>query len=193
MKNLTRFLLSATLAVGLATTGMALAQGPDSRGPGSKRPGCCRAERGAGQGQRAPLARMARHLNLTDQQVQQIEPIMKEFREKGQARRQAHRSTFESVLTADQKARLAQMKSENRRGPRGASWARLDLTDEQKTRLQSMREKAQAERQADVQALKARLGAILTAEQKEKAEQFFNQRPHRKAPRRGPGPEGPGF
>jgi Spy/CpxP family protein refolding chaperone len=193
MKNLTRFLLSATLAVGLATTGMALAQGPDSRGPESKRPGCCRVERGAGQGQRAPLARMARHLNLTDQQVQQIEPIMKEFREKGQARRQAHRSTFESALTADQKARLAQMKSENRRGPRGAGWARLDLTDEQKTRLQSMREKAQAERQADVQALKARLGAILTAEQKEKAEEFFNNRPHRKAPRRGPGPEGPGF
>ncbi len=56
-----------------------------------------------------------------------------------------------------------------------------------------MREKAQAERQADVQALKARLGAILTAEQKEKAEEFFNKRPHRKAPRRGPGPEGPGF
>ncbi len=193
MKNLTRFLLSATLAVGLATTGMALAQGPDSQGPGSKRPGCRQGDRGPGKGQRAPLARMTSQLNLTDQQVQQIEPIMKEFREKGQARRQAHCSTFESVLTAEQKARLAEMKSQNRRGPRGAGWARLDLTDEQKSRVQSMREKAQAERQADVQALKARLGTILTAEQKQKAEQFFNQRPNRKAPRRGQGSRGPGF
>jgi len=193
MKNLTRFLLSATLAVGLATTGLALAQGPDSRGPGSKRPGCCRVVGGAGQGQRAPLARMASHLNLTDQQVKQIEPIMKEFREKGQARRQAHRSSFESVLTADQKARLAQMKSENRKGPRGSGWAQLNLTDEQKTRMQSMREKAQAERQADMQALKSRLGAILTAEQKEKAEQFFNQRPNRKHSPRNNGSRGPGF
>lgn len=189
MKKLNHFLLSATLALSLAMTGMAQAQGPDSRGPGPRRPGCCQVKRGGGQGQQAPLARMARHLNLTDQQVQQIEPIMKEFREKGQAHRQAHRTAFESILTADQKARLAQMKSENRRGPRGSGWARLDLTDEQKTRLQSMREKAQTERQADVQALKDRLGAILTAEQKEKAEKFFNQRPHRKAPCRRAGPK----
>lgn len=193
MKNLTRILLSATLALGLATTGMALAQGPDSRGPGPKRPCCRQAEDGSQKGQRSPLARMAGKLNLSDQQVQQIEPIMKEFREKGQARRQAHRSTFESILTADQLARLQQMKSENRRGPRGSGWAGLDLTDEQKTRLQAMREKGQAERQADFQALKARLAPILTAEQKEKVEKFFQERPSRKdSPRRG-GPRGPAF
>ncbi len=200
MKFLARNLLTAALALSLLSTGVVLAEGQTGQGPG---PGnCCptcgkaqRPQRHHGKHARAaknPMARMMRQLNLTDAQRQKIEPIMKEFRQQGQARFQAHRASFESVLTAEQKAQLEKNKADRGRGPRGLGLQQLDLSQDQKTRLATLREQAQNQRKADMQNLKARLATVLTAEQKAQLDQVFQDRPNRQAgPRRGPGQRGP--
>lgn len=197
MKLLARNLLTAALALSLLTTGVVLAEGQNGQGPGPGNccPTCGRAQRPHGKHARAarnPMARMMRELNLTDAQRQQIEPIMKEFREQGQARFKAHRTSFESVLTAEQKAQLEKNKAERGHGPRGLGLQQLNLSQDQKARLATLRETAQTQRQADMQNLKTRLASVLTAEQKTRLDQFFQERQNRPdGPRRGPGQRGP--
>lgn len=196
MKSLARRLLTAALALSLLSTGVALAQGQEGQGQGQGQGPCCptsgRPQRAQGQNARRPgnpMARMMRELNLTDAQRQQIQPIMQEFRQQGQARREAHRASFESILTAEQKAQLEQKRAE---GGRGLGLQRLNLSDDQKARLATLREQARTQRQADMQNLKARLASILTAEQRAKLDQALQQRQDRPGGPRHGGPRGPG-
>ncbi len=194
MKSIARKLLTAALALSLLSTGVALAQGQEgqAQGQGACCPTCGRSQRPQGEQDRRPgnpLARMMRELNLTDAQRQQIQPIMQEFRQQGQARREAHRASFESILTAEQKAQLEQKKAE---GGRGMGLQQLNLSDDQKARLATLREQARTQRQADMQNLKARLASILTAEQRAKLDQAIQQRQDRSGGPRHGGRRGPG-
>ena len=199
MKSMTRKLLIAALALSLLATGAVLAQGQEGQAQGQGQVPCCptcgRPQRPQGEhAQRPgnPLARMMRELNLTDAQRQQIGPIMQEFRQQGQARREAHRASLGSILTAEQKAPIEQKRAEDGRKPWGIRLEQLNLSDDQKARLATLREQTQTQRQADMQNLKTRLASILTAEQRSKLDQVLQQRQDRPAGPRQGGPRGPG-
>lgn len=159
----------AALTLGLALTLMpAMAQPGGPGGPGGHGPG-----RG--------LERMKQTLQLTDQQVSQLQPLFAQQMEQHKARFQQMRTQMDSVLTAEQKTKLEAMKAEwkeNRgkgpreRGQRGDFAARLGLTQDQQDKLKAMREQGKQEMQAEREAFKSKLAQVLTPEQLTKLEEM---------------------
>lgn len=60
------------------------------------------------------MERMAKELNLTDEQKPQVEAIMKEQHEKKQAIRKETRSRLEPILTQEQLAKFDEMKKKRK-------------------------------------------------------------------------------
>ena len=181
MNHIARNLVAALLAFSLLAPAAAFAEGPGGSGPGT-----CPAGR---QGQGGPGG-LLQKLNLTAEQRQKVQPIMAEFRQEARSRREANKASFESILTAEQKARL-----EAGRGQGRPDFRSLDLTADQKARLQALRQQNQGQRQADFQQLKGRLAPILTTDQMSQLEQGFKERQegrHGHHGQRGAGPEGSG-
>lgn len=190
MNKILRTMMVAAVAASLLGAGPAMAQpGAPGQGPAGQRGQMAH----RGQGQRGHgLQRLVRELNLTEAQKQQIQPIVQSFRQEAQTRREAHFNQMKSVLTPDQQARLEQMKADRGQGQgRGPGLQQLNLTDEQKTQLQSMRQQHQAEGKAALDRLLAQVKPILTAEQQATLEKFLQQRQQRQGPRGG-GPRGGG-
>lgn len=187
MNRFVRNTLVAVAAFATLAGGAAFAQDAPS-GEAGKRPGI-RAHKGGGAGM---FQRLAQQLNLTDQQKQQLEPIMTAFRDKMQAHRQNMHNRFESVLTAEQRAQLEQMKAERgqgkgpRRGGPGGPFAALNLTDEQKTQMKSLREQGRTEMQAEFEQMRAQVNAVLTPEQQAQLQQIMEKAKERRGKRGGP-------
>lgn len=95
----------------------------------------------------APTESRQNWLNLTPQQEQQMQQI-----------REAERQQMDSILTAEQRARLETARA-NRQNPRQV-FESLNLTDEQKAKIDEVR-----------RASKEQMDAILTAEQRQQLEQ----------------------
>ena len=106
-----------------------------------------------------PTAPMGQHhkrgvnLNLTADQKAQLKQI-----------HESTRSQIDAVLTPEQKAQLAAAKQQRQQGqsgqkPRGV-WASLNLTADQKAKIQAIRQDA-----------KQKMDAVLTADQRQQLEQ----------------------
>lgn len=64
--------------------------------------------------------------------------------------------------------------------------AALNLTEDQLTRLRELREQGQAEQEAAMKSLVARVNPVLTAEQRTRLEKFLQERPERSGHPKGP-------
>lgn len=94
-------------------------------------------------------------LNLTAQQQQELQRI-----------RQAKREQMNNILTAEQRAQLEAVKQNQQgRQNRREVFAALNLTEDQKARLQEVR-----------QSFKAQMDAVLTAEQRQLLQQKRQQK-----------------
>jgi periplasmic protein CpxP/Spy len=102
-------------------------------------------------------------LDLTDAQSTQIEAIRTEAR-----------TQKEAILTPEQRATLEAAEADSRDGNRRGGWRDLNLTDEQRSQTQAIRE-----------ASKERIDAVLTAEQRQQLESSTKDRAGRRNPRGG--------
>lgn len=151
---------------------------------------------GGGQGPGRFVERLKTELNLSEQQLAELTPLFEEQKAKHKARFEAMKAQLDSVLTAEQKAKLEQLKAErkaewaNRKpgegrgdrkpgeGPQGMRGhhkgmgqqfaEKLGLTAEQQAKLQQLREQGMQEMRAEREAFQARLAQVLTPEQKAK-------------------------
>ncbi|MBW4690509.1 MAG: hypothetical protein KME27_01945 [Lyngbya sp. HA4199-MV5] len=105
------------------------------------------------------------NLNLTDEQKAQLKQI-----------RESTRSQIDAVLTPEQKAQLAAAKQQRQEGQPGQRakkargvWASLNLTADQKTKIQAIRQDA-----------KQQMDTVLTPEQRQQLEQARQQRQQRR-------------
>jgi Spy/CpxP family protein refolding chaperone len=111
------------------------------------------------------------NLNLTEAQKAQLKQI-----------RESARSQIDAILTPEQKAQLdaaKQQRQQRQPGEQGQSrqqgqkprgkWAALNLTADQKARIQAVRQDA-----------KQKMNAVLTAEQRQQLEQRRQQRPQKR-------------
>lgn len=92
-------------------------------------------------------AKFAKELNLSDAQKQQIKQINQEYKGKDKSMRDERKSKIEAVLTADQKAKLQQLreqrsgKNKEQHGQRGADMKKeLGLSDAQSQQLKALNE-----------------------------------------------------
>ena len=177
---------SYILAAGLSLLMLAV---PALAGPGGHGPG-----RDPGK----MVERLKSELSLTDQQVAQLTPLFQEQQAKHKARFEAMKAQFDSVLTAEQKAKLEQMKAERKekwanrkpgegrerkahgsKGDMAKQFAeKLGLTADQQARLQQMREQGRQEMKAEREAFQARLAQVLTPDQKARLDEL-KQRHHK--------------
>lgn len=107
-------------------------------------------------------------LNLTEAQKAQLKQI-----------RQSTRSQMDAILTPEQKAQLNAAKQQRQQRQSGEQrqpgqkprdkWAALNLTADQKARIQAVRQDA-----------KQKMDAVLTAEQRQQLEQRRQQRPQKR-------------
>ena len=174
-----------------------------------------------GDGQRG-FERMAQQLNLTDQQKSQIQSLMQNQRQQAQTvrndasltpqqkqdklkqLREGNHQQMMAILTPDQQQNLQQFRSEHpgmgRRGSGMGPMARLNLTPEQKTKLQpifqSSFQQVQAvrndssltaeQKQAKIseirQNTKSQVTGILTPEQQQQWQQMRQKRHGKQAP-----------
>lgn len=149
-----------------------LAQGPG--GPGGRNPGSF-------------LDRMKTDLGLTDSQVQQLQPLFTEQRQRDQARHEAVRNQLEAVLTPDQKVMLSQRGPGSGRPPEGRPQdgakrpnplADLNLTADQQARIEQILTGVHQQEGSERAAFEARLTAVLTADQQARWQQLHQQRHH---------------
>ncbi len=135
-------------------------------------------------------AEFAKELNLTDAQKEQIKAINKEYKGKEESAREEKKAKMEAVLTAEQKAKLAEIKEEKKSEAKDKGEKRyeemkkdLNLTDAQGQQLKALNEdfrnKAKAikentsltkeQKKEQLKALNeqrlAKMKTILTAEQ----------------------------
>ena len=129
---------------------------------------------------------MGAALGLSDAQRAQLQQIRARARQQadqirattqgeaqGQALRQLHertRTEMRSVLTPDQQARMAQMRGGHHRGGRGMRMRqmaeRLQLSDAQRTQIQTIRRQAHEQVRAIHQQTRAQIEAQLTPAQR---------------------------
>ena len=145
-----------------------------------------------------PTLRMLGHLDLTDEQKEQLQALRKEHREAMREVRETmatmgeeQREAVMKILTEDQQEAMKEMRSKRgkffgqrgwggkgrhdmRRGAAGA-FSRLDLTDEQKEQLQVLRKDHRAEVRETRQKHRTALENVLTDEQREKLEEMKDE------------------
>ena len=154
-----RFLKGVALALSLAASLAApvFAQQPPNAqqdGPGkSARMGRMRGAHGPRLGRRLRALKGLRQLDLTDAQRQQFRSIRQSHGQRTQAQREELRQLFQSrrqggTLTAEQQARARQLHGELRQTGEAVRKEMLAaLTQEQRTRLEQLREEHKARRE----------------------------------------------
>ncbi len=224
MRALSKFFLAQLLAV--LITGAAWAQTNDqSTPPPANAPGQQRWS-GKHHGQ-SGIERMAQELNLTDQQKTQMQSIMQTQRQQAQTIRQdsslspelkkdklkqLRESTHQqmmALLTPEQQQKMKDLRAQHQGMRRGAAgrgpFARLNLTDEQKTKIQPLmqtqHQQVQAvrqdtsltpeQKQAKIreihQSTRTQIEAVLSPEQLQQLQQWRMRR----GPKHGPPPPPP--
>lgn len=132
------------------------------------------------------MTRMFSQLNLTDEQQKQIDEIMKKKKERMQQMQELRKSRWETstkeirdILTDNQKKDYDEIMKKNGKDNHApgyyAALKRLDLTDEQKDKIEDMMERNKQmregmwkSRQQDMQSTMDEIRSILTDEQKAK-------------------------
>ncbi len=131
------------------------------------------------------LDRMTQELDLTPDQAERIRQLFDAQKEA----RKSKKGQFKSVLTDEQLAQLEQHRAEmkekrkanrgertgkrhHRRGHMKEVMASLNLTDDQKAQLRSMREQAKAEREQ----FRAEIQSVLTPDQQARFEELKAER-----------------
>ncbi len=144
------------------------------------------------------MARVLEHLDLTDEQKEQLRDLRQEHmgamqaqRETMAAMRKEHREAVQEILTEEQQETMEEMRSrrggffrehggwgkdrcEMRRGGKGA-FSRLDLSDEQKEQLKELRQEHRAEMRETRKKHRTALENLLTPEQREKLEEMKDE------------------
>ncbi|GAA0406722.1 hypothetical protein GCM10009133_14180 [Cocleimonas flava] len=116
-------------------------------------------------------------LDLTDAQKTQLKDLRKQKRD-GSLTRESFKSEMAGILTAEQNAKLEQIKAQRGEHKQGRKMKReqmksLNLTAEQKTQLRDARKALKEEmRSQRKEAMTAKMKSILTAEQYAKFETF---------------------
>ena len=147
---------------------------------------------------RQPAMRMLEHLDLTDEQQEQLQALrekqreaMREQRETMVAMGKEQREAVMNILTEEQQETLKEMRGQRgkffgrrgwggkdrhdmRRGGQGA-FSRLDLTDEQKDQLVELRKGHRTEMRETRQKQRTALENVLTDEQREKLEDMKDE------------------
>ena len=147
---------------------------------------------------RQPAMRMLEHLDLTDEQKEQLQALhekhreaMREQRETMAAMGKEQREAVMNILTDEQQEAMKEMRSKRgkffdqrgwggkgrhdmRRGGKGA-FSRLDLTDEQKDQLVELRKEQRTEMRESRQKHRTALENVLTDEQREKLEEMKDE------------------
>lgn len=155
-------ILLAALAIGFAAQA-------DAHGKRGKR------------GPRQHKARIVEALELTDEQVAQVEALKEQKIEERQAAREERKAAFEAILSEAQLAALNEYREtrepgQHKRGERPD----LGLTEEQLTELASLREQSKEAVTAMREEFKAAFEAILAPEQLAILEEIkANHRSHR--------------
>ena len=124
-------------------------------------------------------------LNLSDEQKTQFKNL-REQKRAGTLTREAFKTQIVSILTPEQQAKMAQIKSQlgERKHYRGKGgfkkvFAKLNLNDEQKTVMKSLREQKRAGT-ITRETFKSEMSGILTPEQSAMMQQMKSQRGARK-------------
>lgn len=134
-----------------------------------------------------PIPMIPGHLDLTDEQKEQLQALREKHRETMREQREA----VMNILTDEQQETLKEMRSKRgrffdrrggkdkgrhdaRRGGQGA-FSRLDLTDEQKEQLVELRTEHRTEMRETRQKQRTALENILTDEQREKLEEMKDE------------------
>lgn len=130
------------------------------------------------------LEKMTEHLGLSTEQQSQVKTILDSHQPKFEQLREQMKSTF----TEDQRQAMKEMRKNRKRGEGGerpgmeerrAKMAELGVTEEQMSQMRSLREQMKAQREQ----VQNEISAVLTPEQKAKAEEmkqkFRNRRGHR--------------
>lgn len=129
------------------------------------------------RGHRKGFKKMFAQLDLTDAQKTQIKELRQQKRD-GSLTRESFRSEIAGILTAEQNAKLEEVKAQRgerkqRRGMKRQQMKSLNLSSEQKTQLREARkELKEAFRSQRKEAMNAKMKTILTAEQFEKFQSF---------------------
>ena len=147
---------------------------------------------------RQPAMRMLEHLDLTDEQQEQLQALrekqreaMREQRETMVAMGKEQREAVMNILTEEQQETLKEMRGQRgkffgrrgwggkgrhdmRRGGQGA-FSRLDLTDEQKDQLVELRKGHRTEMRETRQKQRTALENVLTDEQRGKLEEMKDE------------------
>ncbi|WP_299871390.1 hypothetical protein [uncultured Cocleimonas sp.] len=119
-------------------------------------------------------------LNLTDAQKTQLKELRNQKRD-GNLTRESFKSEMAGILTAEQNAKLEQIKAQRGERKQGRKMKReqmksLNLTAEQKTQMKDARKELREElRSQRKEAMTAKMKTILTAEQFAKFETFKKQ------------------
>jgi Spy/CpxP family protein refolding chaperone len=118
-------------------------------------------------------------LELSEDQLAQLDALKAQHMEEKQALRDEHKQAFEAILTADQLATLEAFRASrteeghHRRGARPD----LGLSEEQQAELTALREQHHEVRQAQREQFKTAFEAILTPEQLATLEEIRASRP----------------
>lgn len=132
------------------------------------------------------MERLKSQLELTDAQVQAIQPMLDEQREAGRERLLAFRREMEATLTAEQRKKLRELDQQARDAGerRQPPWEQLELTGEQAVKLEELRQKMRDEALQSRLELVEKVAGQLTPEQKPRLEQM-KQRMQERARERG--------
>jgi len=170
MPKLTTTLLLITLI--LAGAVPTFAQGARNRGPGQGQ------EQGQGQGQgQGPMQELRQQLNLTPDQVQQLRPILQDFRQKMNGFRDDWRQELKTCLTEKQQSRLKAILDRDGEMPSPSELAEdLNLSQSQMQELKAFRSDQKPQIRATVQGVFAQTKNVLTSEQQGKFRQFIQDR-----------------
>ena len=147
---------------------------------------------------RQPAMKMLEHLDLTDEQKEQLQAVHEKHREAMRGQRETmaamgkeQREAVMNILTEEQQEAMKEMRSKRgkffgqrgwggkgrhdmRRGGKGV-FSRLDLTDEQKEQLVELRKEQRTEMRESRQKHRTALENVLTDEQREKLEEMKDE------------------
>ncbi len=138
------------------------------------------------QGPWHSMPMMSEHLDLTDEQQEQLKALREKNREAMHEHRKAiaamgkeqHEAVM-SILTEEQQETFKEMRGKRGRGGKGrhdmrhggkGAFSRLDLTDEQQGQLKELRKQQRTEIRETRQKYRTALEDVLTNEQREKLE-----------------------
>ncbi len=111
--------------------------------------------------------RFKKALDLTDAQMAELKPLFDEQRDGMRKRMEDFHTEMEKTLTPEQKKKLAELEKHGRER-RTPPYAKLDLTSEQATKLEDLRQKMRDEGRKAREEFNAKLVEKLDPEQKKK-------------------------